>query len=322
LDSDNEGVFMRAHPWRDGMSCRTNKFRNIFNAMVVTVMAMVIILVGTSPVRANDNESSTDRLDTEHLFGFVEGADIGSKGETEFMIDLSLRAARGSGTFADTATDFDINYTAFENFRLSATATLASYDIAGVTGIEDTRRAALQSLSVEARYRVLDRTQAPFGLTVSVSPHWGLVDETSGVPANHFGGEIQMLADRELVRDQLAGAVNVLFTNDRERLRATDGIEHESLLGGEAALSAQVLPGLWLGGEVRYLRDYGGAALNVFSGQAVYVGPTVYMPLGQKAFLSAACDFQVWGGAIATPGALDLTNFERRQAKFRFGFEF
>jgi hypothetical protein len=37
---------------------------------------------------------------------------------------------------------------------------------------------------------------------------------------------------------------------------------------------------------------------------------------------SAAWDFQIWGGAIAAPGALDLANFERRQAKFRLGFEF
>jgi hypothetical protein len=149
-----------------------------------------------------------------------------------------------------------------------------------------------------------------------------LVDETSGVPTNHFGGEIQLLADRELVRGQLAGAVNLLFANDRARLRAFDGIEHESLLGAGAALSAQILPGLWLGVEARYLRDYSGAALNVFSGQAVYFGPTVYVRLGQKAFMSAAWDLQVWGGAIAAPGALDLANFERRQAKFRFGLEF
>jgi hypothetical protein len=315
---------MLTHLWRDGIFTRCwNKFRRVFNATIEkpTIVAAVTILIGTSLTAAAD-EARTERLDTEHLFGFVEGADIGSKGEKEFMIDSSLRAGKSAGTFADTATDFDIKYTAFENFRISTTATLAYYDIAGVTGIEDTRRAAIQSLSAEARFRVLNRTQAPFGLTVSVSPHWGLVDETSGVPTNHFGGEIQLLADRELVRDQLAGAVNLLFANDRARLRPFDGIEHESLLGAAAALSAQILPGLWLGGEVRYLRDYTGAALNAFSGQAVLVGSTAYMRLGQKAFVSTAWNFQVWGNAIAAPGALDLSNFERRQAKIRFGFEF
>jgi hypothetical protein len=316
-------VFMLTHLGRDGIFTRRwNELRRVFNATIKPIIiATVTILIGVSPTRADDG-ARTDRLDTEHLFGFAEGADIGSRGEKEVMIDSGLRAGKSTGTFADTATDFDIKYTAFENFRISTTATLAYYDIAGVTGIEDTRRAAIQSLSAEARFRVLDRVEAPFGLTVSVAPHWGLVDETSGVPTNHFGGEIQLLADRELVRDQLAGAVNLLFANDRARLLASDRIEHESLLGAAAALSAQILPSLWLGGEARYLRDYTGAALNVFSGQAVYVGPTAYMRLGQKAFVSAAWDFQVWGNAIVAPGALDLSNFERHQAKFRFGFEF
>jgi hypothetical protein len=180
----------------------------------------------------------------------------------------------------------------------------------------------MQSLSFDARFRVLDRSQAPFGLTLGVAPHWGLVDETSGVQADHFGTEIHLFADRELTPDRLVGAINLLFANDRARLLASDGIEQESLLGAGAALAAQVIPGLWLGGEARYLRDYSGAALNVFSGQAVYVGPTLYARLGRKAFVSAAWDIQIRGRAIAAPGALDLANFERHQAKLRFGFEF
>jgi hypothetical protein len=193
----------------------------------------------------------TDPLDTEHLFGFVEGADIGGKGEKEFVIDSALRAGRGTGSFAAAASGLEFKYTAFQNLRISGAATLAYYDVAGVTGIEDARRAAIQSLSFDARFRVLDRTQAPFGLTLSMSPHWGLVDETSGVRTDHFGTEIQLLADRELKPDQLVGGVNLLFANDRARLLASDGIEHESNLGAGAALAAQIMPGVWLGAEAR-----------------------------------------------------------------------
>jgi hypothetical protein len=133
---------------------------------------------------------------------------------------------------------------------------------------------------------------------------------------------MQLLADRELMPDQLVGAVNLFFANDRARLLAFDGIEHESLLGAGGALAAQVMPGVWLGAEARYVRDYSGSTLNAFSGQALYIGPTFYARLGSKAFMSAAWDFQIWGGATGAPGALDLTNFERHQAKLRFGFEF
>jgi hypothetical protein len=323
LDSTHEELLMRAHLRRGRVFPRCgNEFQGIFGATVETaVLALAYVLLGASPVQAGE-EARTNRLDTEHLFGFVEGADIGSRGEREFMIDSSTLAGKGSGTFANTATAVEIKYTVFDNFRISTGATLAHYEIAGVTGIRDTSHAALQSLSFDARFRLLDRTQAPFGLTLSISPHWGFADETSGVPTSHSGDDIQILADRELVPDRLAGAVNLLFANDRARLRASNGIEHESLLVAGAALSVQILPGVWLGGETRYLRDYSGAALNVFSGQAVYVGPTVYTRLGQKAFVSAAWDVQIWGGAFAAPGALDLANFQRHQAKLRFGLEF
>ncbi len=314
---------MLAHSRHYGiLAPRRNMFRCIFNATVEAAIAAVILFIGTFLVRADDAKTRTNELDTEHLFGFVEGADIGGRGETEFVIDSSLRAGKSGGSFADTASELELKYTAFENFRISTAATLAWYDIAGVTGISDIRRAAIQSFSSDARFRVLDRAQAPFGLTVSISPHWGLVDETSGVRAGHSGAEIQALADRELVPDRLVGAINLLFANDRARLLASDGVEHESLLGAGAAFAAQIRPGLWLGGEARYLRDYAGAALNVFSGQAVYAGPTVYMRFGRKAFVSAAWEFQIQGHAIAVPGALDLTNFERMQGKLRLGFEF
>jgi hypothetical protein len=82
------------------------------------------------------------------------------------------------------------------------------------------------------------------------------------------------------------------------------------------------MPGIWVGAEARYLRSYNGTALNTLSGQAVYVGPTLYARLGERGWLSAAWNFQAWGEAIGIPGALDLVNFERHQLRFRVGYEF
>jgi hypothetical protein len=46
------------------------------------------------------------------------------------------------------------------------------------------------------------------------------------------------------------------------------------------------------------------------------------MRFGRNAFVSAAWEVQIWGRAVAAPGAVDLANFERTQGKLRFGFEF
>ncbi len=229
---------MAAHPWRDSAFPRRGRWlRRIFSpATNTSIIATIIVWIAISPIRADSIKAPSEPVDTEHLFGFVEGADIGNRGETELVIDSLARVSRSTGSFANTASELEVKYTAFQNFRISGAATLAYYDLAGVTGIEDARRAAVQSLSFDARFRLLDRAHAPFGMTLSVSPHWGLVDETSGVRTDHFGTEIQLLADRELMPDRVVGAVNFLFANDRARLLPSDGVEQESLLG--AALHA------------------------------------------------------------------------------------
>jgi hypothetical protein len=315
---------MRAHLWRRNASPRRGRrFHPVFVSVFEAAgLAIAVIATAASSIHADGIKTGAAPVDTEHLFGFVEGADIGAKGEREFVVDSTLRAGRSTGSFANTASEVELKYTALENFRISAAAALAYYDIAGVTGIDDARRAAVQSLFLDARFRLLDRDRAPFGLTISIAPHWGFVDETSGVQTGHYGTEIQLLVDREFKPELLVGAINVLFANDRARLLASDGVQRESIVGGGGALAAQIMPGLWLGGETRYLRDYSGSTLNVFAGQAFYLGPTLYARVGGNAFVSAAWTFQIWGRAVAAPGALDLVNFERHQVKLRFGLEF
>jgi hypothetical protein len=89
------------------------------------------------------------------------------------VIDSTLRAGKSAGFFANTASELEFKYAAFQNFRISGAAAFA-YDVAGVTEIEDAGRAAIQSLSFDARFQMLGRAKAPFGLTLSVGPHWRL----------------------------------------------------------------------------------------------------------------------------------------------------
>jgi hypothetical protein len=282
---------------------------------------LLFIFGGALPLGAEPRLQKPE-LDTEHLFGFVEGADIGNVGERELVNDSILRLGKNNGSFGNLANQTELKYSPFQNFRIAAAATVGYFDVSGVDGIENAHHGAVQSASFDARYRLLDREQAPFGLTLSASPHLGFVDETGGLKTRHFGTEVVLLADRTMMNDQLAAAANISFANDRARPIAGDGVDHESLLGFGAALGAQIRPGVWLGVEARYLRDYNGPALNSLAGQALYFGPTLHVRLGAKAFASLAWNFQVWGSAIGVPTGLDLINFERHQAKFRVGIEF
>jgi hypothetical protein len=46
------------------------------------------------------------------------------------------------------------------------------------------------------------------------------------------------------------------------------------------------------------------------------------MTLGAQFWLSAAWNMQAWGTTAVDGGALDLTNFERHQLRFRLGVNF
>jgi hypothetical protein len=282
----------------------------------------MIAALSLTTVLVTSSAEAADRVDSEHLFGFTEGSDIGSQREREFKNETTFRSGKAPGSFAAGTSEAEVKYTLSEYFRLSAGATLAYFDINGVPGISDANRAAIQSASFSARFRLLDRSKGPVGMTLSIEPHWGFVDETKGLRIGHFGTEAAMLIDRELIPDRLLAALNITFENDRIRPVAPSIIRHESILGSGLALAAQTSSGLWLGAEARYLRSYDGAALNSLSGQAVYFGPTIFSVLPNNYWLSAALNFQVWGRATGISGPLDLTNFERYQAKFRVGFSF
>jgi hypothetical protein len=321
---------MRAH-YRRRRAVRLQRRRRYLakvGAKAATAVAPALLafalLCGIAASRADDRVSSarSDTMDTEHLFGFTEGTTIGTPGEIEAEADSTLRSGKRSGSYDTVASDLELKYTLLQYLRISGAATLAYYDIAGVPGLDDIERVTLQAASFNARFRVLDRDTAPFGLTLSVAPHWGLVDETSGLRAGHFGTELLLRADRELMSDRIMGAVNLLFANDRARLLASDDLQHESLLGAGFAVAARASPGLWIGAELRYLRSYEGSTPDVLSGQAVYVGPTLYAQLGKQGWLSLAWNAQVFGAAVGDPRPLDLVNFERHQVNLRLGFDF
>jgi hypothetical protein len=279
-------------------------------------------LAAPGSASADSHKHATGEVDTEHMFGFTEGSDIGEAGEKELETDSTGRFGKVKGSYNPVATALEAKYSFSDRFRLSAVATVAYYDITGVSVFDDRRQAALQSVSFDARFRLFDREHAPFGLTLSVEPRRGFMDEMSGEGADQYGAEIRLLADRELIPGRLFAALNVSYEPEQARLRASGEILRESMLGIGGALAMQVMPNVFIGAEARSLRQYDGLGLNSFAGQALYIGPTLYATFGQGYFLSAAWNVQVWGAVAGSSGALDLVNFERHQAKLRVGVVF
>jgi len=273
--------------------------------------------------RSHERSHAHHGVETEHLFGFTRGSDIDTPGVRHFIADMTGRFTKRTGAYTALSQHFEYAFTPWRDFHVGLGASFARHSISGVDGLEDRRQTAFDALSVELRQRLLDRTQAPFGLTLMAEPHWGRLDEVDGARARKFAVEFTIAADKELIKDRLYAALNLIYEPEWVRLRPTaesEGVsvtERESTIGISLAGMAQVVPSVFVGGEVRYLRAYEGAGLITFAGQALFVGPTVFVTVNDRLTLVAAYSAQVAGRAEGTVGPLDLDNFERHRAKVK-----
>jgi len=268
-----------------------------------------------------DAQAQHDGVDTEHIFGFSMGSDIGKKGEIELEIENVGRFNKRFGSYTGVGVLSQVKFVLTDNFRVAPGVSFASTRVSGVPDMIDNRRTALAGASLEFRYKLLDRDVMPFGLTLHAAPAWNRFDELTGFDVQTYGSEFAALMDKELIRNTLFATVNVWYSGGGSRDLANQW-SRDSELSVNAALSAKVGADLIVGVEARYLRAYDGLGLDRFVGDAVYLGPTFSMHLTDKVGLSGTWSTQVAGKATCDPRHLDLDDFERHQAMLRFNYLF
>src|ERR1700710_2524560 len=261
-------------------------------------------------------------IDTEHIFGFMIGTDVGNVGEREFQTETTGRFGKTSGTYRAGGQQAELEFVPFKDFRIELGTALSAHDINGVPGFDDRRQLGWQSVSVDFRYRFLERETAPFGLTVALEPHADRIDESTAAAVRKYGTDLTVAFDREIVPGLAGAALNLIYQPEWTRFVGTGAAEQESTIGAAFAVMAQLRPGFLLGGEARYLRKYEGIGLEEFSGQALFVGPTAYFQLSERSRLTASWSVQAWGRPAGSGASLDLVNFERHQARLVFGVNF
>jgi hypothetical protein len=266
--------------------------------------------------------SAEEGFDTEHIFGFMIGTDVGNPGEREFQTQTTGRFGKGSGTYRALQHELEIEVVPLPNFRIEVGGTASLHDITGVPDIDDRRQFNFQGASLDLRYRLLDRERAPFGLTVAAELHGDRIDETSGAKGRMYGTDFTLAIDRELIPNFAIGALNLIYQPEWARFEVNGLSEKSSTIGAAFAGLVRVRPNVLLGGEMRYFRQYEGIGLGEFAGQALFVGPTAYFQLSEKSRLTLSWSMQAWGRPAGSSGNLDLVNFERHQARLVFGVNF
>ncbi len=261
-------------------------------------------------------------IDTEHLFGFMIGTDIGNVGEREFQSQTTGRFVRNGGSYRAIGQELELEFVPARNLRIELGSTFAAHNINGVAGLDDRRQLSWQGVSVDLRYRFLDRDAAPFGMTLAVETRADRIDETMAAVVRSYGTEFALAFDRKLIPNVAVAALNLIYQPEWTRFARTGAADQESTIGAALGLMAQLRPGFFLGGEARYLQRYEGIGLEELAGRALFVGPTAYVQLSPRSRLTASWSVQAWGRPAGSNVALDLVNFERHQARLIFGVNF
>jgi len=269
-----------------------------------------------------EDSNSWREIETKYIFGFTLGSGIGLEGEKEVTVDSIGRYGKRDGYYAATETKYEFEFTPSQFIQIEFGALGSSHNISNVSGLNDQSQIALAGAFAEFRYLALERTSNnPLAITLAVEPTLRRIDETSGERVRNFEFETTVNADLELLRNRLYAGFNLLY--EPEVTKTGPGVTfREATAGASAALSFRIVSNVVLGGEVWYLRHYDAANLTAFTGDAVLLGPTLFVGLTPKMFMTAAWNTQVWGREIGNPVSLNLSEFQRNRVKLKIAYEF
>jgi hypothetical protein len=292
---------------------------------LLRLAGVCIGVFGASSLPLAAQEQAPDpfyEIETKYIFGFTEGSSIGLEGEKEVSSETGAGFGKRDGRYAATQTKLEFEHTPSQFVQFEFGALVSTHNIKDVTDFEDRNSKNFMGLFGELRYLLIGRgPSSPIGVTVSAEPVWRRIDETSGERVRNFELETKLQVDTELAENRVYLGFNALY--EPEWTRTNDGeSERESTLGLSSAVAFRPMPPLLIGVEAGYFRHYDGIGFNTYTGDALFVGPTLYYQIARKAFMTAAFGAQVAGHAVDDPSSLNLTDFPRYRAKLKLAFEF
>jgi len=280
-----------------------------------------IVLLWGSVARAEDANSWRE-IETKYIFGFTTGSGIGLEGEKEFTVDSIGRFGKRDGYYSATETKYEFEFTPSQFIQIEFGALGSTHTISNVTGLDDQSQIALGGAFAEFRFLALERTSNnPLAVTLAFEPTVRRIDETSGEHVRNYEFESIVNADLEILRNRLYAGFNLLYEPEITKTALGDTVR-EATAGGSAALSFRLFSNVVLGGEVWYLRHYDAVNLTSFTGDAVLLGPTLYVQFTPKMFMTAAWNTQVFGREVGNPAALNFSEFQRNRVKLKWAYEF
>ena len=188
----------------------------------------VALAVGCAPsfAAADDDESTKAgqpdnpfyALDTKNLFGFLEGADVGEKGDRSLEFETTGSFGKAQGLYNSIEQEFIFEPTLTDSLGVEFGAHVLGQDVQRVPGLPDFAGVNFMGASVEFRYVVIHRTaDAPIQVTLTAEPEWNSIAD-AGQRTVDFSPSFRAIADVISPDRRLYGAVNLVYAPDGARL--------------------------------------------------------------------------------------------------------
>jgi len=85
--------------------------------------AKLLLAAATSLAALLPSCAQAEGIDTEHLFGFMIGADVGNLGEREFQTETTGRFGKNGGRYRALSQEFELEFVPLQNFRVEVGST-------------------------------------------------------------------------------------------------------------------------------------------------------------------------------------------------------
>lgn len=253
-------------------------------------------------------------------FGFATGSDVADLGAWGAGLDnVYVAGGRGGKSYAYTGT-LQVSTSFFPCLEVGPYifGTAAGFKPYG--GLNTTASAI--GGGVEMKYKLLGRATHGIGLTAAVSPNFASVDPAFGGNFTQFGNSFRLLADTEIVKDKLYGALNIeLFQSAPMNTLASFNTSTFAVRG---ALSYAATDSIYVGAEASWqVAKFGLWQNGNFIAAAAYVGPTFLWAINDKWTLNGTWATQIAGTDKSGPGRKLGTNFfPVNQARLKLAYTF
>ena len=211
-------------------------------------------------------------LETKHIFGFTEGADIGAEGERAIEFETTTASGLRGGAYAALEPEVEYESVPTQYFGYELSTHGLGFSVNDVPGMPDAHGFAFSGLSAEFRYLVIGRGPgSPVGFTLVAEPEWARIDD-GGQPITDFNLTLRAILDTELIPNRFYAATNVFYTPDYARSLG-EPWAWSAEYGISGALAYRFTPKLTMGAEIEYNAAYDGAGHSVVPGPGALPRP-------------------------------------------------